>query len=236
MNNLTPQDMQTLSAWEAQRAFDRADTEDREEANEDTGEGGECKSTNDYNRSARIKRRLENREFVAFIRANTVCANCGRQPIDWHNEAHIKFPKHRVSNLAGSNCSIERIKTEINKCVALCRSCHMKVDGRMKNMIPGGKKEMSTLPCSQCGRKYFPLRKQLCSPCYAKKLRLSAKLKQSLIANKPSECEESKNLRCERCYEYTPSNFGNEDELLCEDCGEPIDPRDVADRMGGNHS
>lgn len=120
------------------------------------------------NRSALQKEtRVRNREFIAAIRNQTVCANCGGQPIEWHHEDHPLHPGHRVSCL-GANCAtFERIQREIDRCTPLCRRCHMQADGRLQKFVANTPHHI--LPpqyCTNCQREYKPLRRGYCSRCY----------------------------------------------------------------------
>lgn len=95
-------------------------------------------------RRTRYQRR--NRAFVAVVRARTVCERCGDAPIEWHNPEHEQSPERRLSRMVSQTVSLDRIAAEIAECQALCRMCHMTIDGRlqalsvrplcMKNRIP----------------------------------------------------------------------------------------------------
>lgn len=117
---------------------------------------------------------VEAKAFVAKIRSETVCARCGRQPIEWHSEKHHTTPHHRVSNMAMRGYPLDVIATEIARCEPLCRSCHMKSDGRAaaRNaaLAAAARRNITPqLPCAECGRLYKPLRRGLCSTCYERK-------------------------------------------------------------------
>jgi hypothetical protein len=79
-----------------------------------------------------MKRRQVAREFVAAVRATTVCKKCGKQPIEWHREEHVATPSRRINQMAGWGAPIDSIKAEILRCEALCRRCHMEEDGRLE--------------------------------------------------------------------------------------------------------
>ena len=109
------------------------------------------------------------KQYVDNIRANTFCNRCGKQPIEWHNNDHIYFTNLRIAHLVALGFSIERIQQEIDRCEALCRSCHMKIDGRLKNLRDNcpNKKGLKSPPkiCVICGELYKPLRKGRCNKC-----------------------------------------------------------------------
>lgn len=73
---------------------------------------------------------LSVKAFVRALRAETVCAICGAQPIEWHRKEHAKRPQDRVSNKASRGESIEAIRSEIALSQPLCVSCHRAEDSR----------------------------------------------------------------------------------------------------------
>lgn len=118
--------------------------------------------------------RVRNREiataFLAELNARTVCQVCGGQPIEWHHEDHPGQPNARVSSLRTQGLSLERIQREIDRCTPLCRSCHMREDGRLVELLKRAPRQAGmVLPsgtCSDCGREFKPLRRGRCFPCY----------------------------------------------------------------------
>lgn len=55
---------------------------------------------------------------------------------------------------------------------ALCRRCHMEVDGRLAAFVTLPKrKAVPPKPCAECERLAKPLRKGLCGACYERKRR-----------------------------------------------------------------
>lgn len=122
------------------------------------------------------ERRAETRaiatEWLREYEATVYCAECGAQPVEWHNEEHPDRPNDRVSSLRTQGASIERIKVEIDRCVPLCRSCHMRIDGRTaalheaKPQQPGSRFVPDTRPCSCCNRPTKVVRNGMCSTCY----------------------------------------------------------------------
>lgn len=120
------------------------------------------------------------REYVDARRAETCCERCGAQPIDWHHDDHPQNPYLRISRLRGIGASIERIQREIDRCQALCRSCHMDVDGRRVARIaalhagrdrqpyrPTKKRVPELRPCADCQTlTKVPFRKGRCKSCY----------------------------------------------------------------------
>ena len=112
------------------------------------------------------------KRYIDALRAVTVCAHCGAQPIDWHNPDHIHRPTERIGTMRTRNRRLDLVKAEIARCTPLCRRCHMAEDGRLKALIAVGatvharKLASPGKPCSVCGRVTKPLRKTLCSRCY----------------------------------------------------------------------
>jgi hypothetical protein len=120
-----------------------------------------------------LRRRATAKAYVAAERAKTVCAECGRQPIEFHREEHHDFPNNRVAGLAARGQSIERIAREIAASTPLCRRCHMKHDGRLAalSLVRPFKKgdKQPPKPCAACGTPANPLRKGLCNRCNHRK-------------------------------------------------------------------
>ena len=75
------------------------------------------------------------RLHVEEIRTKTVCSSCGEsKAIDFHHKDHPRYPSHRISQLIWEGVSLDRIDREIEKCTALCRRCHLVLDGRLENL------------------------------------------------------------------------------------------------------
>ncbi len=122
----------------------------------------------------RKARKSAAKAHVKAIRANTFCARCGGQPIEWHSDRHLVNSNRRIAALVALGYSIEAIDDEISRCEPLCRSCHMAVDGRLKQLrakCPNQKGVIlvGPLPCKKCGRLAKPLRRGLCNRCNHKK-------------------------------------------------------------------
>jgi ribosomal protein L40E len=117
-----------------------------------------------------IRRRLVAQEYVASVRAETICERCGSQPVEWHNESHAAKLYFRVSTLCILGRSIERIQQEIDTCEAFCRSCHMAIDGRAAALVaarPFKKGDRQPpRPCSECGAETNPQWHGRCRRCY----------------------------------------------------------------------
>ena len=79
-----------------------------------------------------LDNKLLAREFLKEVRSKIHCERCGGQPIDFHREEHEIDGNLRVSRMAARGHPIEVIQAEIDRCSALCRSCHMKEDGRLE--------------------------------------------------------------------------------------------------------
>lgn len=79
---------------------------------------------------AEMLNKLRNINYVTEKRNATVCAHCGKQPIEWHDPdgTHTSTrPYKQVGFLTHSHVSIATIDTEIARCVPLCKSCHLKI-------------------------------------------------------------------------------------------------------------
>lgn len=122
--------------------------------------------------AARIRR---NREYVASIRARTVCESCGAQPIQWHREEHKQHGYRRVGNLAGTHCSLERIDREIAACQAFCHKCHSRIEGRTEHLAKVGRiaavakrlRHLPLRPCVRCKSMVKKLTLGFCGKCYS---------------------------------------------------------------------
>ena len=124
-----------------------------------------------YNRTmTRIQKRKLATEFVRDINSKTVCLVCGKQPIEWHRKYHEEHPNSRVSSLRTQGVSVARIEKEIKKCKPYCRSCHMKIDNRLKILQSSrpyqkGKEYTPKMECNCCKKLFKPLRNGMCSSC-----------------------------------------------------------------------
>jgi len=109
------------------------------------------------------------KQHVAEIRAATFCEGCGGQPIEWHSESHETRSNRRVAHLVALGFPLSVIDAEIAQCQALCRSCHMKLDGRLAALQAAKPRQKGRVfdpkPCIQCGKLAKPLRKGLCNRC-----------------------------------------------------------------------
>jgi hypothetical protein len=116
------------------------------------------------------QRKAAAKAHVRTIRALTFCAHCGAQPIDWHSTAHDNGGgNRRVSARAARGESIARIDAEIAVCTPLCRSCHMKEDGRLEALLNASHAIVHPVKlCVSCGQPAKPSRKGLCGNCYAR--------------------------------------------------------------------
>lgn len=115
--------------------------------------------------------------YVENLRNETPCAHCGKSPIEYHHPDHPEKENDRVSSLvAQSNPSRpspvkwSRIAEEIARCIPLCRSCHMKEDGRLETLLASapykkGQIYVPPAPCLICAKVVKPLRRGLCWGC-----------------------------------------------------------------------
>jgi hypothetical protein len=109
------------------------------------------------------------RAEIAEIRDRTFCSRCAAQPIDWHNPDHIEHPERRIGRMCG-RVRMQTVLAEIARCTPLCRACHMKEDGRMRELVATARQNSQgqiapARPCSNCVRLYKPLRRGLCTSC-----------------------------------------------------------------------
>jgi hypothetical protein len=123
-----------------------------------------------------FKGKLEAKEYVKRVRNATFCKECNSQPVEFHCTWHIIDGNARVPRMAARGCSIQAIKLEISKCEALCKSCHMKKDGRTKALEQShpfrkGMTYTEPIPCISCGFPAKPTRKGMCRECYDKQRR-----------------------------------------------------------------
>jgi len=110
---------------------------------------------------------LRNRYWFAQVMAETECEGCHTQPppedwpIEWHHRVRAAHRHTAVTHLVKLGASIERILEEMEKCVPLCRRCHMKEDGRLH--------QMRDIHPRKKGVRYAPLLPQPCSICHRRK-------------------------------------------------------------------
>lgn len=117
-----------------------------------------------------LENKLIAKEFLKKVRSKTYCEKCGCQPVDFHRKEHETDGNLRVSRMAARGHPIEIIQAEIDRCSALCRSCHMKEDGRLEVLrancpIHKGMKS-EPKPCIICGVPSNPVWKEKCRHCY----------------------------------------------------------------------
>src|SRR3990167_8680290 len=116
----------------------------------------------------RSERRKIATEFVETINRHSQCVLCGKQPIEWHREEHKE--NARVSSLRAQGASIRRIEAEMRLCTPVCRSCHMRSDGRLTALRQNapyqrGGVYVAARPCIICHRVFKPLRRGMCYTC-----------------------------------------------------------------------
>jgi hypothetical protein len=65
------------------------------------------------------------REYIAELKANAVCADCGGKfdPCVYHFD-HVPERGPKLFNVANCDVSIERLRAEIAKCDIVCGNCH----------------------------------------------------------------------------------------------------------------
>ena len=117
------------------------------------------------------------RAYVSAVNAATFCAECGAQPVEWHNPEHVEMNRqgYRISSMVARGRTVRAIRAEMARCTPLCRRCHMTVDGRMRALVARmsqPREQLPPKPCSDCARPYKPLRNGRCNPCYKRGRRL----------------------------------------------------------------
>ena len=111
------------------------------------------------------------REYMDQVLAETICVDCGAQPVEWHNPDHEFNRNNRVGALVHDGRPVARIRAEMDASVALCRSCHMAVDGRAAALVASAiaaNRPQPPKPCKACGKLAKPTRRGLCNRCYTK--------------------------------------------------------------------
>ena len=74
------------------------------------------------------------REYIKKIKSSNPCVHCGLydDPIvfDFH---HVKreTKSYTISEMIGSNMSLNRLKIELDKCIMLCSNCHSKEEAKV---------------------------------------------------------------------------------------------------------
>lgn len=109
------------------------------------------------------------RRFITRVRRVTRCLRCGGKPIEWHNPTHLTRPNMRVAHLVALGFPVHRIQAEIDSSEPLCRSCHMRTDGRLDALMKARPRQRGSAfpakPCLSCGQEAKPLRRGLCNRC-----------------------------------------------------------------------
>mgnify|MGYP006498589329 CR=1 len=127
---------------------------------------------------ARRRRTLTARAYVKAVREQTVCVRCGDKPVDFHHETHPSNPRTRILMRVQRGEAIAKIAAEIARCTALCRRCHMIVDGRLPRLIAAGipwrQQTIAPRPCIACAKLAKPRRRGFCNACYQRRVKLSA--------------------------------------------------------------
>lgn len=82
-------------------------------------------------------RRAKVRSAVDALRANTLCAHCGKPMQHWHNPEHTLQPYRRIATMVGQNRALSAVLDEIARCTPLCHRCHFYADNRMQYLTRG---------------------------------------------------------------------------------------------------
>src|SRR5208282_531765 len=75
-------------------------------------------------RQRALEARRRNRDFLQTYKASKGCARCSirdSRVLEFH---HVGEKEINVARAAGLGWSLERLMTEIEKCIVLCANCH----------------------------------------------------------------------------------------------------------------
>lgn len=99
-------------------------------------------------KSTTATRVARNQAFMRQYKQGLVCVDCGYDnPIcfDFHHVGDDKVDV--ISNLVSGGYSLEKIKTELSKCVCLCANCH-----RIRHHSSGWKRQPKKKPSTKTPR------------------------------------------------------------------------------------
>ena len=73
--------------------------------------------------------------YINEIKENACCMICGEKrpwTLDFH---HTQPKKMSIPEMARTNCTLDELKEEINKCIIVCANCHRDIHHniQMKN-------------------------------------------------------------------------------------------------------
>jgi hypothetical protein len=135
--------------------------------------GGDATASQLEGEMAKVKyeRRAKAARLASDIRYSVPCARCGAFPIEFHRDEHVNFPYKRICHMVSRGAFLDEIINEIRLCSPLCRSCHMKVDGRGSALTANRPLKRGSLlskpaQCKKCDTIYKPLRRGMCANCY----------------------------------------------------------------------
>lgn len=82
----------------------------------------------EYNRQYREKKAIWFRQY----KKEHPCVICGEDDptcIDFHHvqKEHKEKPYHNIAQFASQTYNLDRLKKELEKCVAICSNCHRKI-------------------------------------------------------------------------------------------------------------
>lgn len=91
-------------------------------------------------------------DHLQALRDKTPCSRCqklfagqdGVRGIQWHHPFGVQVPENRVSQMAAAGDSIQEIDEEIERCLPVCASCHMRYVHGSKKREP--RERRSTVP------------------------------------------------------------------------------------------
>ncbi len=89
-------------------------------------------------KESRLQAKIEKREFLTNYKKTLSCSRCG-----FNNSLALQFhhrnPEEKTLSIAdfvGTDCSIERLMREINKCDVLCANCHQIEHAETTHFVP----------------------------------------------------------------------------------------------------
>lgn len=72
------------------------------------------------------------KKYISDVKESSCCEICGEKRwwvLDFH---HIKDKKISIPEMARTNCSLEELKEEIEKCIIVCANCHRDIHHKLQ--------------------------------------------------------------------------------------------------------
>ena len=101
-----------------------------------------CREHYINNKSRYLQRNLDYRKkiltFIHSVKSTAICSKCGEGHISCLDFHHLEDDKKdfNISLAHNHGHSIERVKSEISKCIILCSNCHRKEHYRLRKGGP----------------------------------------------------------------------------------------------------